>query len=169
MRSSSGTRDGQGGFTFLEVTLSTAILAIGFLALWGTLIYCQRSNEAAEQKKKAIDAASARIEFLKSQPFDTLLARFGPGSGADANRFDVPSLDSDIGRAHGRMLLYFDETNPTHEEGIGLPRDLNGDGDATDRDVSSDFRILPVRVRVTWNGALGEQEIELRTLLRRED
>ena len=161
-------RHGQEGFTLLEATISVAILAIGFLALLGTLTYCQRSNLAAEQKKRATDAAAARIEFLKSQPFDTLVSRFGPASGG-GDRFTVRTLDTDGSSAEGRMLLYLDETNPTDEAGLGLPRDLNGDGDTTDKDVSGDFRLLPVKVRVTWRGALGRQQVEVRTLLRRED
>lgn len=158
-------RRSEAGFTFIEIAISSTVLSVALLAVWSTVVYCSRSNVAADQKRRAIDAAEARIEFLKAQDFDTLLEDFGP-SGAD--EFAVPSLDS-AAAAEGRILLYSDETNPTGETGLGLPRDLNGDGDALDEDVSADYRLLPVRVRIAWDGVLGPQEVEVRTLLRREE
>jgi hypothetical protein len=54
----------------------------------------------------------------------------------------------------------------TVDASLGMPRDLNGDGvmHATNS-YSTDYRVLPVRVRVTWTGTAGPGEVELRTLL----
>ena len=47
----------QAGFTTIEAAVSLTVLAVALLALWGTLIYCSRSNLASEQKKQALNAA----------------------------------------------------------------------------------------------------------------
>lgn len=39
---------------------------------------------------------------------------------------------------------------------MGMPRDLNGDGDATDTDVAEDARLLPAVVRLAWRGPNGD-------------
>ena len=39
-----------------------------------------------------------------------------------------------------------------------MPKDLNGDGEALTADVRADALILPVIVRVRWEGAAGQRE-----------
>ena len=134
------------GFTILEAAIALTVLAVALLSLWGTLIYCLRSNQVVEQKMKALNAAQAKVEELKSQPFETLIVEYGPG-GNQGDRFGVPSLDDDE----------------------SLPLDLNGDGDSVDEDVSATYGILPVRVSIEWMGALGRQRMDVRTILKRED
>ncbi len=155
------------GFTILEAAVSMTILAVALLSLWGTLVYCSRSNVAAEQRMKALNAAQAKIEELKSVPFESLINDFGP-MGSVGDTFVVPSIDEDQSNASGRIAFFVDETD-SHGEVLGFPLDLNGDGDADDTDVSAAFEILPVRVTVRWNGVLGEQRVDLRAILRRED
>jgi type II secretory pathway pseudopilin PulG len=158
----------QGGFTIIESAVALSILALSLLALWGTLIYCSRSNLASEQKKRAINAAQAKVEELKSRPFPGLIGEYGPG-GTVGDTFTVPDLDDEETVAHGKIAFFVDETDDTGDKHLGLPLDLNGDGDATDTDVSDDYILLPVQVSVTWQGALGEQTVSLRSILRRGD
>lgn len=47
---------------------------------------------------------------------------------------------------------------------LGMPRDLNGDGDTLD-DAATDYVILPVRVTLTWNGLSGPMTYEISTYL----
>jgi len=123
---------------------------------------------AAEQKKQAMNAAQSKIEELKAAPFATLVSEYGPG-GATGNRFAVPTLDDDIDRAEGRIVFFTDETDVTTDTTIGLPMDLNGDGDTTDPDVAGDYQLLPVRISIQWAGVLGTQRVDLRTILRKEE
>ena len=39
---------------------------------------------------------------------------------------------------------------------LGMPRDLDGDGQADNGDVTTGARILPVIVRTRWKGVSGE-------------
>ncbi len=161
-RDRSGRR--QEGFTVLEAAISLTVLAVALLSLWGTLIYCSRSDVAAEQKNHAMNAAQAKIEELKSEPFSSLIAVYGP-TGTVGNTFDVPGFD-EAGEGNGRIVFFTDETAAGS---MGLPLDLNGDGDDADTDVSADYRLLPVLVQVRWVGPLGPQQVELRSILRKEE
>jgi hypothetical protein len=48
---------------------------------------------------------------------------------------------------------------------LGMPRDLNGDGAVDAGNHSTDYRLLPVIVRVRWQGAGGPSQFELKTML----
>jgi hypothetical protein len=161
-------RNSEAGITTLEAAIAMMVLAIALLALWGTIIYCSRSNLAAEQKKQALHAAQAKVEELKSRPFDTLIAEYGPG-GTVGNTFAVTALDDSEQVAQGQIAFFVDETDSLGDGSLGLPLDLNGDGDAEDVDVSAGYNLLPVQVTIRWEGALGEQSVNLRSILRKED
>lgn len=52
------------------------------------------------------------------------------------------------------------------DERMGMPRDLNGDGlTEEERDCSAAYVILPVRVRVCWEGRFGRREYTLHTMI----
>lgn len=51
----------------------------------------------------------------------------------------------------------------TVDEGLGTPRDLNGNNVIDTADHSTDYLILPVRVQVEWSGVGGERRIEIVT------
>jgi len=48
---------------------------------------------------------------------------------------------------------------------LGMPRDLNGDSMIDSANHAEDYILLPVQVRVRWNGAFGERELDLFTML----
>jgi len=158
----------EAGFTVLEAAVSLSVLAVALCALWGTLVYCSRANRASEEKKQALNAAQAMVEDLKSADFDTLIAEFGPG-GNVGNRFGVPTLDDDLSVAQGEISFYTDETNVVGDLQMGFPLDLNGDGDNADLDVSTGYQLLPVLVTIRWRGSIGDQRVDLRSILRKEE
>ena len=48
---------------------------------------------------------------------------------------------------------------------LGLPMDMNADGEIDHDDRADDYVLLPVRVRVRWRAAGGPNQLELRTIL----
>lgn len=48
---------------------------------------------------------------------------------------------------------------------LGMPRDLNGDSVIDAQDHSEDYLILPVRVRMRWQGVFGERTLDLYTMV----
>jgi hypothetical protein len=76
--------------------------------------------------------------------------------------FDVAELQPALdGEPVGTVTLVTDETLTDDDLGIdiGMPRDLNGDGDASDSDVIGSARVLPVVVRVQWEGGRGTRRL----------
>ena len=57
--------DREAGISTIEASLALAVLGLALLALWGTLIYCSRTQVAAQQKRSALLAAQARLEELR--------------------------------------------------------------------------------------------------------
>ena len=161
-------RQKEAGFTLLEATVSLTILAVALLTLWGTMLSGTRTIAAAEERKLALNAAQGKLEELKSHSLAQLIASYGP-SGSEGDTFLVEAIDDDADQAQGQIIFYTDETDTENGEGLGFPMDLNGDGDAMDTDVSTGFNLLPVKIRVTWKGALGTQFVDVNSLLRHED
>ena len=44
---------------------------------------------------------------------------------------------------------------------LGMPRDLDLDDETDAADHADDYRILPVLVRVRWNGPVGPKQLQL--------
>jgi hypothetical protein len=51
------------------------------------------------------------------------------------------------------------------DEALGMPRDLNGDGEIDAVNHAKDYLLLPVRIRVEWSGLTGDRSYELYTVL----
>jgi len=81
----------------------------------------------------------------------------------DPSSYEVPGLSGLVSDEAGRYVLFMDETMYIPE--LGMPRDLNGDGDADDWDVSGDYKIVPAMVTVEWVGDKGPISVQLHTLL----
>jgi hypothetical protein len=52
------------------------------------------------------------------------------------------------------------------DDALGMPMDLNADGSIDDQDHATDYRLLPVRIRVQWAGSHGAKFLELHAVLR---
>ena len=93
---------------------------------------------------------------------DDLLDIYGPG-GTVGTTFDVRGINVNLGEiTTGTIQIVTDETATDEDLGfqIGMPRDLNGDGDADDVDVSGDARILPVLLQIRWRGQSGTSTVQ---------
>ena len=47
------------------------------------------------------------------------------------------------------------------DDDLGMPRDLSGDSIIDDQDHAGDYFVLPVMIRVRWQGKSGAQEYAL--------
>lgn len=48
---------------------------------------------------------------------------------------------------------------------LGMPRDLSGDSIVDDEDHSADYLILPIRIRMRWEGIYGDRTLDLYTMV----
>ena len=90
-----------------------------------------------------------------------------PGSSFEVASLQVRGDDPDglVGR------IEFPEEAPgilvesITDESLGMPMDLNGDGQIDDENRSEDFQLLPVRIIIEWQGMEGLERLEYHTIL----
>lgn len=157
------------GFTLIELAIATSILMIGIVSVLSAssqMHALRQVNRERTLAQNAVRSISERIHAA-SQGFSDdpttwgaeLLALYGPG-GTSGDTFEVLGLaEAEEGEPVGRIVIVTDERSTDAELGrdLGMPRDLNGDGDASDADVSASARILPVTLTLRWRGENGQQ------------
>ncbi len=173
-------RDGtQRGFTALEVIITGSVLAVAACALVAALVNAMTLASVNRETATAAEAAREVVERLHGVPCTMVFRTFNADPYDDPNgigtaptgvfRFDPgngPTADGDLTVQVLMPLGYGgrvreDVVNPD----LGMPRDLNGDGEIDSLDHSGDYILLPIRVLVTWRGVTGIRTVESSTVL----
>lgn len=162
-------RRARGGFTLIELAIAISIFMIGMVSVVSAttrMHSLRRQNRERTLAQNAVRSMSERVQARsyelaadESTWSENLLALYGP-EGSAGETFDVEGLDPSPGNATvGALSLIVDETQIDAVLGLqlGLPRDLNGDGDALDTNVSADAVLLPCTVTLDWSSHTGEQ------------
>ena len=157
------------GFSIVEVVVATAVLAIGMLALTSTtwrVHALTASNEDRRLAQNDLRAITEQIMSLSEAALEdpdtwagTATAAFAPG-GTPGNTFDIPGLERVPGKpAVGTIRLVTDETVTDAQLGLtlGMPRDLDGDGVASNTNVGATARLLPVILDLSWASGTGSR------------
>lgn len=144
-----------------------------------SLLNVSRLEPVQRETAAALEAARGALERMRGSSFEELVALYdadpandpdGPGTAPGAG-FAVAGLAPVEGDADGLpggvdlRLVAGALREDVDDVGLGLPRDLNGDGAVDAADHAGDYEVLPVRVRVEWTGAGGERSVELVTTL----
>lgn len=173
-----GPRAAQAGFTILEVLVSSTVFVLVTGAIVTTLVASSALNDANRETVLAAQAAESMLERLKGDTFSEVFVRFNgtkdddpaggasPGSSFAVNGLSARAEDADglVGRLEfpgDGMELRED----VEDAELGLPRDLNRDGELDGSDHGGDYRILPVRVVLEWRGISGNRSLELVSVL----
>jgi len=167
------------GTTTLELVFAVAVLMVGLLGYSRSLVQSVNLGQANREMAIATEAARRALEQVSSVPFDEAFARYntdpaddpdGPGSAA-GSIFGVVGLDlrwEDINGVQGEILFPTDggglRENVDHPD-LGPGRDLNLDGVIDAADHSTDYRVLPVLVRVAWRSGMRTNQIEMQTIV----
>lgn len=168
--------------TLIELSVSMVVLVVAIGAGLGAISSFASLEESNRETVTAYLAARRQVEALQAAEFDTLFADFNTTGGDDPGGagtspgagFTVPGLDVQDGDADGmvgRIVLPEDPGDATvlredlDDRGFGTPRDLSADGVADAVDHSTDYQLLPVRIRIEWRGASGNRFIEVPALL----
>lgn len=151
------------GFTMLETMIALFVAAVALMGLLSAISSIMRLTDSNHQQITAVNIARQKLSDLQNASFQTVFAAYGPSS--DRNKSTVKDLEGGtckyIFPANSAGKL--DETVVDAE--LGMPQDLNGDGDAADTDVSTSYKVLPVRVQITWDTPNGTREVKLNTML----
>ena len=162
----------------LEVALAIAVLVIGFGAIASSLVASTSLGQSNREERIALEAAQNLVERLKGEPFETVFAQYndtdaddvgpGPAPGKD---FPAGTLRAQPGDPDGMCaeILFPGDGVSLREDVVdaelGMPRDLDFDGDVDGANHSDDYLLLPVRVRVAWIGENGLGQIDVTTTL----
>lgn len=154
------------------------VFLTAFLALSQSLGTSTRLTYTNRETRLATDAAREMIEILQGvEEFDTIFRLYNddptddgglaaPGSGFAVEGL-TPVADDPDGMV-GEIVFptvggqLFEDVA---DESLGMPRDLDGDGEVDSMPHSTDYRLLPVALRLRWTGPDGERLLEVRTLL----
>jgi hypothetical protein len=173
------------GFSLLEVTLVVTVLLFAMLAMSRSLGESMQLTEVNRESALAMDAAREMIEVLEGVPeFSDIFLLYNsdptddpgvlgsaPGSGFAVAGLQAPADDPDglagevlfptVLNGFGQPRL----SEQVDDPGLGMPRDLDGDGESISPDVSDTYRLLPVRILIRWRCSTGERVHEVRTLI----
>ena len=155
---------GRQGFTLVEVAISTVILLVGAGMLAQTVSALGKIARSNREAALALRAAGNTMESLRGVPLAEAFARFNdtpdddPDEDSPGASFVVNGLADEGSTATG--VVTFPTVNGELREdfvdvALGMPRDLNGDGLTDPQDHAADYTMLPVRVSVSWQGAMG--------------
>jgi prepilin-type N-terminal cleavage/methylation domain-containing protein len=175
-------RRAQRGLTLVEILVAIALLLFGLMGFTHSILRAVSTNESTRESALAGEAARQMLETLQGAEFPNIFALYNadpnddpgaPGS-APGQGFAVEGLEPADGDADGLVgEIFFPAADAApgvlREDlavaALGMPRDLNCDGVVDVDNHADDYRILPVLVRLTWQGTSGVTRVEFRTLL----
>ncbi len=168
------------GLSLVELMIALVVVAFALLALFTLVTSSSQVQQETREKTLAYSAARKMIEEMRAATFAEIYARYnsvddnlpavagqpndtgapGPSNLREPGpTFTVEGLNPVPGLAVGR-ILFAESGGGLSELGDaskGIPaKDLNRDGDAVDTGLTT-YKILPVRVEVTWEGVGGKK------------
>ena len=166
------------GLTIIEVMVVLLILTVGVGMLAQTLAALGRIGTVNWETAISMQAGRNTIETIRGEDFFEVFARFNADAADDpaagdspGNFFAVTGLNLRVDDPDGFVgevifpVIDGELREDFVDAGLGMPRDLNGDGIIDGLDHSADYVILPVRVQIAWTGKTGDRTINLDTAL----
>ena len=155
-----------------------AFLLVATLGFSQALVAGMRLADSTRERALAVQAARQCIEELEDETFAQVFARYnanaaddpggaGTAPGASFTVEGLTPLVDDADGKVGEIVFPVDGTQLSENVDLpelGMPRDLNGDGDSLD-DATVGYELLPVLVRVEWRAQGAPMKVELRTYL----
>jgi len=167
------------GFTPLEILCAVVVLALAVSAFCQTLIGGLRLSDATRERTLAIEQARLKLEELQDANFAQVFALYDSSSANDPGgagtapgpNFAVTGLtprETDADVLAGSIVFPVVGTELRENvalRALGMPHDLNGDGNPDGVNHANDYQLLPVLVRISWRGPSGPMQVDLRTIL----
>ncbi len=161
----------RGGFTMLEVSLALTVLVVALVATTASnmrLNSLRRSNRERVVAHNAVQSIAESVQAIAREGVtdpggfgNHVVAALSAG-GSLGTTFEVPELTPVAGATSvGSIVVVTDETltDAALQAELGMPRDLNGDGDALDTNVTVSSRLLPVVITLRWHSQSGDHRV----------
>ncbi|MCA8959491.1 MAG: hypothetical protein KDC38_03210 [Planctomycetes bacterium] len=146
------------GITLVESLVCVTLTVFGFVGITSLQLANERSQIVATEEAIVRNALRNQAERIRGTPFDEIIDAY------QSLTFSVSELG-----ATGLVTIFTDETESSAEAAaFGLPRDLDGDGTASDTDISSHYMLLPIRIQITVPSGSGSNVFSLHMLLSSE-
>lgn len=172
------------GFALVEVMMAAVVLTVAISGLSASILVAMSLSRVNRDTAIAQQAARRTLEEIESRTFSEIFAAYNANAGDDVGLLSaapganfaaqgLSALPGDADGLCGRVIF------PTQLNGgveqlredvvdaeLGMPLDLNGDLGVIDAlDHAANYRLLPVRVRVEWQGAIGPRHVDMETIL----
>ncbi len=171
------------GVTLLESVIALGVMTVAVSLFSSMVLSTSRQRVLNHEFPTASEGVRVVLERMRNEDFDQVYALYnsdplddpGGAGSAPGNRFAIAGLvaleeapDGLVGGiqfptlvAGGLLELREDSVSPD----IGMPRDLNGDSIVDDEDHADDYTILPIIVRLRWQGRHGARELRMPSVL----
>lgn len=152
------------GLTLIEVVIALVIVAVGLMGIMSALLSVSTLVNSNHDQLVAINIARQKLAEIQNATFQTTFAQYGPNSETGGN-FTISQLEN----GSGKIIFPVNSSGKLDEtvinENLGMPQDLNGNGNKIDTDVSATYTILPIRIHLQWTSSTGARELDLNTML----
>jgi prepilin-type N-terminal cleavage/methylation domain-containing protein len=152
----------QHGFTLLEVAVTIVIVTVSLSMFARTIASSKTLDPVATETAMAASAARTVLEEMRNQPFGDLFVLYNDVPGDDpagagtapGAHFDVPELIPVTTGGHVGTIMFPSTSGMLREDFVdsvlGMPRDLNADGNVDSANHASDAVLIPIRIRLDW-------------------
>lgn len=160
----------EAGVSLVELMVAVVILLIAIVGLIATLLSSMALREVTRETAIASEAARMKIEEMRDTAFDNIFTTYNATDDFAVNGLLLQ--DSDVDGFAGKIVFpvgadpdFLDES--FSDPDLGMPRDLNGNDDTADQ-MDTGYFLLPVKIRIEWQGKAGNRIFELNALLSEE-
>ena len=182
---------GERGVSLVELTVAVTILAFGALGASGLLLSSVQLEQTNRDATGAVEAVQSVVDHMQAVPFNFVFSSFnsdpaddagGPGTAWGTTFVHVAGKNgklrrlTDAGEADDGTVYKVKVRFPVDIAGRlvegqpplapGMPTDLDGSGAVEGgRDVKASYRILPVKLTVSWVDGKSTRELDFFRLI----
>jgi hypothetical protein len=165
----------------IDVLVAVVILTVAVCGVSSSMVSVLALNRVNRETAIAEAAARRMMEQAADTEFADVFATFntnpaddpgpGPAPGKNFAVFGLTPNEDDADGMAGEILFPTIDVGGVEElredvvdPALGMPRDLDGDGPDV-LDHATDYRVLPIRVRIQWRGLAGPRTLTIEGML----
>jgi len=172
------------GYTLVELVVALPIMALALALFLGATSAAKEVRQVQRQNTVVAEEARIVLERMRNEDWSELYALYNAdpaddpeGAGtAPGNHFSIAGFGPPGGvegepvgeiimPAFSHALLGWQLREDKKNELLGMPRDLTGDELVDTYSHAGDYTLMPIIVRVVWQGPCGERRLEVQTVM----